>query len=143
MVESNEMIMVPGVGGRESKEVSRSVLAAIVEPRAEEIFSMVARELKKANLAESLASGVVLTGGASQLEGIPELAEQIFDLPAKLARPEYNVEGREDITGPDCAVAVGLVRYGMMSEQAVGGKRGKKRGPKFVERIKSIFSEYF
>ncbi|MCP4583327.1 MAG: cell division protein FtsA [candidate division Zixibacteria bacterium] len=143
MVESNEMIMVPGVGGRESKEVSRSVLAAIVEPRAEEIFSLVARELKKANLAESLASGVVLTGGASQLEGIPELAEQIFDLPAKLARPEYSIEESEDITGPDCAVAVGLVRYGLMSERAVGGKRGKKRGPKFVDRIKSIFSEYF
>jgi cell division protein FtsA len=143
MVESNEMILVPGVGGRESKEVSRSVLAAIVEPRAEEIFSLVARELKKANIAESLASGVVLTGGASQLEGIPELAEQIFNLPAKLAGPQCTVEGRDEIIGPDCAVAIGLVRYGILSEQSLTGKHGKKRGPKFVERIKSIFSEYF
>jgi len=143
MVESNEMILVPGVGGRESKEVSRSVLAAIVEPRAEEIFSLVARELKKANIAESLASGVVLTGGGSQLEGIPELAEQIFDLPAKLAGPHCSMEGRDEVIGPDCAVAIGLVRYGLLSEQTAGGKLGRKRGPKFVERIKNIFSEYF
>ena len=143
LVESSEMIIVPGVGGRESKEVSRSVLAAIIEPRAEEIFSLVARELKKANLTESLASGVVLTGGASLLKGVPELAEQIFNLPAKLAKGDWLMEGENALTGPEYATAVGLIRYGFASEEGLGGKHSKKRGPKFIEKIKSIFAEYF
>jgi cell division protein FtsA len=142
-VESNEMIIVPGVGGRESKEVSRSVLAAIIEPRAEETFSLVARELKKANLTESLASGVVLTGGGSQLDSVVELAEQIFDLPAKPARPGYTIEGRDDEIGPEYAAVIGLVRYGLQSEQAAIGKLGKRKGPGLFEKIKNIFSEYF
>lgn len=143
LVESSEMITVPGVGGRESKDVSRSVLAAIIEPRAEEIFSLVARELKKANLTESLASGVILTGGASQLKGMPELAEQIFNLPAKLGSAEWEIEGREPLSGPEYAVAVGLVRYGLRNDELAGGKHGKKHGLGLVEKIKSIFSEYF
>jgi cell division protein FtsA len=142
-VESNDMIVVPGVGGRESKEVSRSVLAAIIEPRAEETFSLVARELKKANLTESLASGVVLTGGGSQLDSVVELAEQIFDLPAKLARPGYTVEGRDDEIGPEYAAVIGLVRYGLQSEQVAIGKLGKRKRPGLFEKIKNIFSEYF
>lgn len=143
LVASDELITVPGVVGRQSKEVSRSVLAAIVEPRVEEIFSLVARELKRANLAESLASGVVLTGGASQLEGIPELAEQIFDLPVKLARPECVVESDQQIPGPEYTASVGLARYGLMNNQSVKAKTIRKRGLKVFERIKNIFSEYF
>jgi len=143
MVESSEMIIVPGVGGREPKEISRSILAAIIEPRAEEIFSLVARELKKANLNEALASGVVLTGGGSQLQNMVELAEQIFDLPAKTARPNYTIEGRDDIIGPEFSAAIGLVRYGLMNEQLTTTKHGKRKGPGFMNRIKNIFSEYF
>lgn len=143
MVASDELITVPGVVGRQSKEVSRTVLAAIVEPRAEEIFSLVARELKKANLAESLASGIVLTGGASQLEGIPELAEQLFDLPAKLVRPECVIESDQQLPGPEFTASVGLVRYGLMSDRSVKARTIKKRGLKVFEKIKNIFSEYF
>jgi cell division protein FtsA len=143
LVDSREMIIVPGVGGRESKEVSRSVLAAIIEPRAEEIFSLVARELKKANLNESLASGVVLTGGASRLNNIADLAEQIFDLPAKLGNPECTIEGSDDKIGPEYASAVGLVRYGLQSEQMSGIRHGRRKGSRFLDKIKNIFSEYF
>ncbi|RKX18456.1 MAG: cell division protein FtsA [Candidatus Zixiibacteriota bacterium] len=143
IVASDELITVPGVVGRQSKEVSRSVLAAIVEPRTEEIFSLVARELKKANLSESLASGIVLTGGASQLEGIPELAEQLFDLPAKLVRPECVIESGQQLPGPEFTASVGLVRYALMSEQPVKTRAIKKRGLKVFEKIKNIFSEYF
>ncbi len=143
MVDSSEMIIVPGVGGRESKEVSRSVLAAIIEPRAEEIFSLVARELKKANLAESMASGVIITGGGSKLTGVAELAEQIFDLPAKLAAPSYTIEESNEKIGPEFAAAIGLVRYGIQFEQQAGGKKSRRSGSKFFEKIKNIFSEYF
>lgn len=143
LVSSSEMITVPGVGGRESKEVSRSIVAAIVEPRAEEIFSLVARDLKKANLIESLASGVILTGGASQLQGTAELAEQIFDLPAKLASPDGFINESEQQPGPEFSVVIGLLKYGLLSGQTIGGKPGKKRGPGLISRIKNIFSEYF
>ena len=143
LVDSSEMVIVPGVGGRESKEVSRSVLTAIIEPRAEEIFSLVARELKKANLIEAMSSGVILTGGSSKLEGIAELAEQIFDLPSKLAEPDFPIEGSDEKIGPEFAAAVGLVRYGIKSELHGGGHRGRKKSSRFMEKIKNIFSEYF
>ena len=143
LVDSGEMICVPGVGGRESKEVSRSVLAAIIEPRVEEIFSLVARELKKANLADALASGVVLTGGGSQLGGVAELAEQIFDLPVKLAWPECQIEGAAERPGPENATAIGLVRYGITGDQSGNGKNGTRRGPRLIEKLRNMFSEYF
>lgn len=143
LVSSSEMIVVPGVGGRQSKEVSRAVMAAIVEPRAEEIFSLVARDLKKANLTEALASGAILTGGAAQLQGACELAEQIFDLPAKLGLPECITEDNQRKPGPEHAVAVGLAAYAVYSDQTLKVRQAKRRGPKLFERIKNLFSEYF
>lgn len=143
LVGANDTINVPGVAGRESKDVALSVLAAIVEPRAEEMFSLVARELTRVNLIESLASGVILTGGASQLRGLPELAEQIFDLPAKIARPTVFLNGQEQVLGPEFSTGVGLVKYGLLSIQSGPGKSGKKRGLGIISKIKDVFSEYF
>lgn len=143
LVGANDTINVPGVAGRESKDVALSVLAAIVEPRAEEMFSLVARELTRVNLIESLASGVILTGGGSQLRGLPELAEQIFDLPAKLARPVVFLNGQEQILGPEFSTGVGLVKFGLLSSQSGSGKSGKKRGLGLFTKIKDVFSEYF
>jgi len=143
LVGENEIINVPGVAGRESKDVARSVLAAIVEPRAEEIFSLVARELTRVNLIETLASGVILTGGASQLYGLPELAEQIFDLPAKLARPTVFQDGQDLILGPELSTGVGLARYGLLSRHTGKGRAGKKHGLRIFSKIKDAFSEYF
>jgi cell division protein FtsA len=92
---------------------------------------------------EMLASGVVLTGGASLLEGLPELAEQIFDHPAKIARPNIYSSNQQETLGPEYATSVGLVRYAQLSANA--GKLGssKKHGSKVFSRIKNIFSEYF
>ncbi|NLI15051.1 MAG: cell division protein FtsA, partial [candidate division Zixibacteria bacterium] len=143
LVGANDTINVPGVAGRESKDVALSVLAAIVEPRAEEIFSLVARELTRVNLIESLASGVVLTGGASQLRGLPDLAEQIFDLPVKVARPVVFLNGQEQILGPEYSTAVGLVKFGQLCLQSSAGKSGKKRGLGIFSKIKEVISEYF
>ena len=143
LVGSGDMITVPGVAGREAKEVSRSVLAAIIEPRAEEIFSLVAKELTRVNLIETLASGVVLTGGASQLEGLPELAEQLFGLPAKLARPMVMQNDQEQILSPEYATGVGLARYGLMSAHAAIFGHTRRRGAGVFEKMKNFFSEYF
>jgi cell division protein FtsA len=136
------MVIVPGVAGREAKDVSRSVLASIIEPRMEEIFSLVARELKKGRLTEALASGVVLTGGASQLHGSAELAEQIFDLPAKLGAPT-NFENFAEINpGPANATGVGLIHYSLFPDKRDSKTKVRGITGRF-ERLRRWFSEYF
>jgi cell division protein FtsA len=143
LVDASEMVTVPGVAGRESKEVSRSVLASIIEPRMEEIFSLVARELKKGRLTETLSSGVVLTGGASQLHGSAELAEQIFDLPAKLGAPTRFENISEINPGPAFATGVGLIHYSLFPvRRDIGKSKGRGVGRR-IEKIKRWLNEYF
>jgi cell division protein FtsA len=143
LVDASQMVLVPGVAGRESKDVSKSVLASIIEPRMEEIFSLVARELKKGHLPEALASGVVLTGGASQLYGAAELAEQIFDLPAKVAAPIYFENSSEINPGPAYATGVGLIHYALAIPEA-GSHKTKSRGmTRTFEKFKRWLNEYF
>jgi cell division protein FtsA len=142
-VDASEMVNVPGVAGRESKEVSRSVLASIIEPRMEEIFSLVARELKKGHFSGTLAAGVILTGGASQLAGTAELAEQIFDLPAKLGTP-FNFENHLDMNpGPAYATGVGLIHYSMFSRPEVGSRSKAGGVTRTIEKFKRWLNEYF
>jgi cell division protein FtsA len=86
---------------------------------------------------------VVLTGGASQLRGLPDLAEQIFDLPVKVARPVVFLNGQEQILGPEYSTAVGLVKFGQLCLQSSAGKSGKKRGLGIFSKIKEVISEYF
>ncbi len=143
LIDASQMVTVPGVSGREAKDVSRSVLASIIEPRMEEIFSLVAREMKKARLPEDLASGVVLTGGGSLLHGAAELAEQIFDLPAKLGSPSKYDNYSEINPGPAFATGVGLIHYALAPEKR-GNQKAKTRGPlRTYDRFKRWLSEYF
>jgi len=112
LVTSDETIPVPSVGGREPRWLSRSVLADIAEPRLEEILGLVRRELEKHNLLNSVASGMVLTGGTVAIEGICELAEQIFDMPVRLGYP-ISISGLVDVVdSPVYATGVGLVLWG-------------------------------
>jgi cell division protein FtsA len=137
------MVIVPGVAGRESKEVSRSVLASIIEPRVEEIFSLVAREFKKSHFPEMLAAGVVLTGGAAQLDGVLELAEQIFDLPAKLGTPLQYDNNAEVTPGPAFATSIGAIHYALARTEKTA-PRSKTGGlAKSFDKIKKWFNEYF
>jgi len=143
LVDASEMVTVPGVAGREARDVSRSVLASIVEPRAEEIFSLVARELKRGNLTEMLAAGVIITGGGAQLEGILELAEQIFDLPAKLGTPLQYENNNEITPGPSFSTGVGLIHYAM-SRPDQGRRRSKSGGmARTMDKFKRWLNEYF
>lgn len=143
LVDATEMIVVPGVAGRESKEVSRSVLASIIEPRTEEIFSLVARELKRGHFTEMLAAGVVLTGGAAQLEGALELAEQIFDLPAKLGTPLQFENSAEITPGPAFSTGVGLIHYATSRPDGGGRRIRPRRVVRAVDKIKRWLNEYF
>jgi cell division protein FtsA len=111
-VKDDEMIGVFGVAGREEREVSRQVLAQIIEPRMEEIFSLANREIKRSDYGEMLGAGVVLTGGAARLPGAATLAEQVFNQPVRVGEPR-GVSGVVDlIKDPKYATGVGLVLYG-------------------------------
>ncbi len=109
-----DYIPVPGVGGREHREVSRAVLASIIEPRMREIFTLALRELQKNRQLDTLGAGIILTGGCSMLHGAAELAEQVFGMPVKVASPKGFGGLTEAASSPAHATGVGLVRYGLM-----------------------------
>jgi cell division protein FtsA len=116
MVGKDETIEVPSVGGRKPRVLSRQLLSEILEPRMEEIFTLVNRELVKSGFDDQIASGVVITGGTSILEGMPELAEQIFNLPVRRGVPQ-NIGGLVDVVNsPVYATGVGLVVYGSKNQ---------------------------
>jgi cell division protein FtsA len=109
-----EYIPVPGVGGRENREVSRAVLASIIEPRMREIFTLALRELQKNHYLDTLGAGIILTGGCSQLHGAAELAEQVFGMPVKVASPKGFTGLVDAASSPAHATGVGLIQYGLL-----------------------------
>ncbi len=112
LVGKDETIEVPSVGGRKPRVLSRQLLCEILEPRVEEIFTLVNREIMKSGLEDQIASGIVITGGSTILEGMPELAEQIFNLPVRRGLPQ-RIGGLIDVVNsPVYATGVGLVIYG-------------------------------
>jgi cell division protein FtsA len=144
MVNKEETIDVPSVGGRKSRILSRQILAEIIEPRMEEIFELVKREVGRSGYEDSLASGVVLTGGASVMDGIPELAEQIFDLPVVRATPG-GIGGLVDVVkSPLFGTGVGLVTYGNeMRKQASFRIKDDSVYIKVKEKMKMWLGEMF
>ena len=121
LVRADEYIEVPSVGGRESRRLSRQVLAEICEPRMEEILYLVDQSLERAGYKDLIGAGVVLTGGTSLIEGCQELGEQIFNLPTRIGYPR-NVGGLKDVVNsPKFSTAVGLLCYG--AEKEMGGQK--------------------
>ena len=118
MAGENETIKVPSVGEREDRSLSRQALAEVVEPRYIELFTLIQTELRRSGFEELIAAGIVLTGGTSKMEGVVELAEEIFHMPVSIGKPK-NVSGLSDIVrNPIYATAVGLLQYG--ASQGVG-----------------------
>lgn len=124
MVDPEEMMLVVGVAGRPDKEVSRNVLASVIEPRMEEIFSLVAREIRRGSVTEMPAAGMVLSGGGSLLPGTVELAEQIFDMPVRMGQIGGIEHIPHELDNVCYATSHGLVRYAFRNEAARGGKGG-------------------
>ena len=117
LVNPDETIEVPGVGGRKPRVVARRLIAEIIEPRIEEIFQLVKREVEKSGHADTLSGGYVITGGAALLEGMTELAEFIFEMPVKRGLP-LNIGGLRDIVNsPKFATGVGLLKHGSRNMQ--------------------------
>ena len=128
LIPKDESIEVPSVGGREPREVSRQILGRIIEPRMDEILTMAYKEITKSGCEDILAAGVVLTGGASILEGVPELAEQIFNMPVRRGCP-MGIGGLTDVVNsPLYATGVGLVVYG---SQNIAREKLEPGGGKF------------
>ena len=112
MTRPEEIMMVPGMGGRAERELSRQALADVLERRYVEIFSMAQQKLSLSGFDELIPAGIVLTGGASKIEGATELAEEIFHSPVRLGSP-HSIEGfAEIINNPIYATSVGLLLYG-------------------------------
>jgi len=144
MVGKDETIEVPSVGGREARILSRQLLAEILEPRVEEIFSLVNREITKSGYGDLIASGIVITGGSAILPGMPELAEQIFNLPVRRGNP-LNIGGLTDVVNsPIYATGVGLVKYGSINTKVQNFKIGEKNVfERVTQRMKEWFGEFF
>ena len=138
LAKPTETIRVPGVGDRPPRELSRQTLAEVVESRYEELFRLVHRELQRSGFEQLVASGVVLTGGAAKMEGVVELAEEVFHMPVSLAVPS-GVAGLQDIVrNPIYSTGVGLLMYGWRAQIEQGVKRPARKGA--LGRLKNWLS---
>lgn len=141
LARADEKILVPGVGDKPPRELSRQALAEVVEPRYDELFALIQAELRRSGFEDLLAAGIVLTGGSSKMEGVVELAEEIFHMPVSLGMP-HNIKGHDDIVrNPIYATCVGLVLYGKQREES-GSKTTSKKSSGFG-RFKKWLSENF
>src|SRR3990170_462951 len=144
LADPNAMIEVPGIGERGARELSRKTLAEVVEPRVEELYSLVQAELRRSGYEELLSSGVVITGGSSVMQGMVELGEEIFHMPVRVGRPAYNGALAEVVRHPRYSTAVGLLVAGMQqhrSRELAHMQIGSFQ--QLVERMKSWFTGNF
>jgi cell division protein FtsA len=118
MARADEIIKVPSVGERSSRELSRQALAEVVEPRYDELFTLIQAELRRSGFEDLVAAGIVLTGGTAKIEGAVELAEEIFHMPVRVGAPA-DVQGRlgDIVRNPIYATGVGLLHYGMKQQR--------------------------
>ncbi len=145
MVEDDETITVPGVGDREDRTVARRELAAIIEPRMDELLFLINGEIERSGYKHLIPTGVVLTGGASLLEGTVELSESIFECPVRLGRPRTVTGNADGLDDPAYATGVGLVRYGLRYRAEGRRARFDKRNVfvKTARRMKEWVADYF
>jgi len=144
LAREDETIEVPSVGDRPPRQLARQTLAEVVEPRYEELLILVQAELRRSGFEELLAAGVVLTGGSSKMEGVIELAEEVFHLPVRLGVPQHVGGLVEAVRNPIHATGVGLLLFGNQMETT--GKPESKSGGGFKEmmaRMKSWFQGNF
>ena len=140
---SDDVITVPSVGGRRPREVSRKILCEIIEPRVDEILSLARQELGKAGLLERIPSGLVLTGGCALLEGIAELAEEVFEAPVRRGTPMH-VGGLQDVVrSPMYATGVGLLLFGLAQGRSSPQSRFRIRDESIFGRVKQRMREWF
>lgn len=153
LIEEDEVITVPGIGGRPPKEIKQSILAKIIQARVEEIMEIAAIEIKRSGYSSELSAGVVITGGGSLLQGITELANEVMGMDAKVGTPKGLKGGLVDeVNTPIYATSVGLVMHALKAQTAPStnnmvpastqGSSVEKVINNLTERMKSWFKEF-
>ena len=144
LASSTEMIEVPGVGDRGPRELSRQTLAEVIEPRVEELYSLIQRELRSSGLEELLSSGIVITGGSSLMKGMVELGEEVFHMPVRVGLPHYKGALQEVVRNPRYSTGMGLLMAGL--DQYRRDRHAKMQGAgikEVLEKMRSWFKGNF
>ena len=142
-LSADDVLTVPSVGGRRPREISRKILCEIIEPRVEEILSLARQEVQRSGLSSRIPSGVVLTGGASALDGLPELAEEIFEAPVRRGLPTQ-IGGLQDVVrSPMYSTGVGLVLFGMSQRRPQPNRSFRIRDGSIFGRVKQRMRDWF
>ncbi len=140
----NDTIEVPGVNDRGARQLSRMTLAEVIEPRVEELFMLIQRELQRSGYENHMAMGIVLTGGSSTMAGMAELAEEIFHVPVRIGEPRYQGTLAERICNPRYSTGIGLLYTGLSELKRDNQARAQRRNVKGVfETMKTWFKGNF
>ncbi len=144
-LEENELIEVPGVGGRPPRKIPKKTLAQIIQPRMEEILQLAYREIKMSGFDELISAGGVVTGGGSLLKGTAELAEKVMNIPIRVGYPDRIGGLTDKVNSPLYATGVGLVLYGSKNENLSELYRGAEESvfKNIITRLGNWFKEYF
>ncbi len=144
LADSREIVEVPGVDGREPRQLSVQTLAEVLEPRVVELYEMVLNELRRSGMEEMIASGIVITGGSAMMRGMVELGEEIFHMPVRMGLPRY-VGGLSEVVGnPRYATGVGLVLMGKQQlERHLSGQMESSSFGRIMDKMKSWFQGNF
>jgi len=133
LASGDETIETPSVGDRASRKLARQTLAEVIEPRVEELYGLAQAELRRSGFEELLGSGIVLTGGSSKMEGMTELAEEVFHIPVRKGIPQYMGGLSEVVRSPVYSTGVGLIQFGYNHRGA------KLREPETASGFKTTF----
>lgn len=144
LADPDETIEVKSIGDRPSRRLSRQTLAEVVEPRYEELFNLILAELRRSGYEELMAAGVVLTGGSAKMEGLIELAEEVFHMPVRLGIPQ-GVQGLVDVVrNPVYSTGVGLLQFAVRNDAGVYQELAGETGMKAIwERMRQWFQGNF
>ncbi|HRH81058.1 MAG TPA: cell division protein FtsA [Thiobacillaceae bacterium] len=139
-----DMIEVPGIGERGPRMLSLQILSEVIEPRVEELYSLVQAELRRSGFEEQISSGLVLTGGTAHMKGMVELAEEVFHVPVRMGVPDYVGGLSERVRKPDYATCVGLLIAGMEKHELEQSHKMQGAGfGQVMEKMKSWFKQNF
>jgi cell division protein FtsA len=143
-VRRDELVELPGIGGRKPRQIRRQNVAEIIEARSEEIFQRLRKEILRSGLEDQIGAGIVLTGGSARMEGLAELGERVFGLDVRPGLRSLGIEGLvEVVAGPAYATAVGLSLYGARMADQAGPAEDEGAGDGLWARAKRFLQEMF
>jgi len=143
MASTEDTIEVPSVGGRPSRTMSRHTLSEVVEPRFKELLELALNEIRRSGYEDQIAAGIVLTGGTAKMTGALEVAEEIFQMPVRIASPIGMIGLTDYVDDPSFATAVGLLQYSQTMQTANAQKTSEQNGVSWFSRVQKMFKDHF